>query len=306
MTRVKLISLILALVFLFCGCSKGRTVLTIGDTEIDYDTYRYFYLNYKAENPDHTEEQLYTLVTDAISMDVALTLLAKSQDVGLNKKEQESVDDYVENAISEYGGKQEFEKALGEAHLTEKLFRHFHSQKILENKLREYMYNEMNNIIKSDDATLDADIKKNFMAAKQVLIRNDEGDSKVKNKALADDILQKAVNGDDFDSLIKEYSEDTTAVTDYTYYFTYGQMVEAFEKAASDTPIGRVCEYVAESEVGYHIVMRMPLNEEYIDNHYEELRTAYKARCFNDMRKTLTESFTVEKSEDFDSINFNE
>ncbi len=306
MIRVKALALILALVLLLCGCAESSTVLTVGGKEISEDLYRYFYLNYKAESENYTEEEIHEMTVDAISMDVALTLLAESQDVALDKTEKKSIDDYVDASIANYGGRDAYLEALRKNHLTEELFRYFYSQQLLENKLREYMYLEMNNIIKSDDATVEADIKVNFMAAKQVLIRNDEGDNKAENKELAEEILKKAQNGEDFDALIKEYSEDTTAITDYTYYFTYGQMVEGFEKAVADTPIGRICDYVAESEAGYHIVMRMPLDEEYIDTHFEELRDAYKARSFNDMRKTLTESFEIVKSKDFDSIDFNE
>lgn len=291
---------------LLCGCQKSDTVLKVGGEDISYDTYRYFYLNYKAENPDYTEEELYEKSVDAISMDVALTLLAKSQELSLDKADKKSVNEYVEAAIANYGGKEAYNEALEKNHLTDELFRYFYSQQLLENKLREHMYLEMNNIIKSDDETVESDIKENFMAAKQVLIRHDNGKSAEENKALAEDILKKAQSGEDFDTLIKEYSEDTTALSDYVYYFTYGQMVEGFEKAVLDTAIGNICSYVAESEAGYHVIMRMSLDDEYIDSHFEELRDAYKARSFNDMRKTLTESFKVEKTKNFDTVDFDE
>lgn len=291
---------------LLCGCQKSDTVLKVGGEDISYDTYRYFYLNYKAENPDYTEEELYEKSVDAISMDVALTLLAKSQELSLDKADKKSVNEYVEAAIANYGGKEAYNEALEKNHLTDELFRYFYSQQLLENKLREHMYLEMNNIIKSDDETVESDIKENFMAAKQVLIRHDNGKSAEENKALAEDILKKAQSGEDFDTLIKEYSEDTTALSDYVYYFTYGQMVEGFEKAVLDTAIGNICSYVAESEAGYHVIMRMSLDDEYIDSHFEELRDAYKARSFNDMRKTLTESFKVEKTKNFDTVDLDE
>lgn len=305
MKQVKLISVFLTLILLLSGCT-GRTVMTVGGEEISYDTYRYFYLNYKAQNTALTEEKLHEKVVDTLCLDVALTLLAKSQNVGLNKQDKKSVDEYVAAAIEGYGSKKAYREALEDNHLTEELFRYLYSQQLLENKLREYYYLEMNNLIKSDDATLDADIKTNFMAAKQVLIRFDNGDSKEANKTLAEDILKKALDGEDFDLLVKEYSQDTSASSGYVYHFTYGQMVEGFENAVADTPIGRVCEYVATSEIGYHVIMRVPVDEEYIDAHYEELRDAYKARCFNEIRHTLIESFTVEKAKDFDNIDFNE
>lgn len=306
MTRVKLFALILALAMLLCSCSESKTVITVGTKDISYDTYRYFYLNYKAGDETLTEEQLHEKTVEAISSDVALTLLAKNHDVGLNKTEKESVEEYVKAAIENYGGKTAYKEALEKNHLTDELFRYLYSQQLLENKLREYLYLEMNNIIKSDDETVEADIQENFMAAKQILIRHDNSKSDEENRAAAEDILNKAKNGEDFDALIKEYSEDTTSVSDYVYYFTYGQMVEGFEKAVADTAVGQICSYVAESESGYHIIMRMPLSEEYIDEHFEELRNAYKARCFNEMRTTLTKSFEIVKAKDFDSIDFNE
>ena len=279
--------------------------MTIGGKNISEDTYRYFYFNYKASDPSLTEEQLHQKVTDTLCLDVALTLLAKNHDVGLNKEEKESVDAYIKSAKEQYGGKKAFNKAMSENHCTEKVLKHLYSQQLLENKLREYMYMEMNNIIKSDDATLEADIKENFMAAKQVLIRkNYENDDE--NKALAEHILEKALAGEDFDFLVGEYSQDTSASAGYVYHFTYGEMVEGFENAVADTPVGRICEYVAESEIGFHVIMRVPLDEEYVDSHFEEFRDAYKARCFNEIRQTLVKSFTIEKTKEFDSINFDE
>ena len=294
-----------ALALLLSGCSKATAVITVGGEEISYDTYRYFYKNY-AQYDIYTEEEIHQKTIEAISSDVALTLLANNKKVALDKSDKKAVDEYVDAAIANYGGKDAYLEALEKNHLTEELFEYLYSQQVLENKLREYMYSEVNNFIKSDDETFEADLKENFMAAKQVLIRNDEGDDKAENKALAESILARALEGEDFDALITEYSEDTTALSNYVYHFTHGQMLEAFEEAVLSVGITSICDYVAESEAGYHVVMRMPLDEEYIDEHYEELRDAYKARCFNDMRDTLTKSFTVEKSENFDSLNFDE
>ncbi len=306
MKQVKLIPLLLLLVILLTACGGSGSVMTVEGVDISYDTYRYFYLNYKAQDADATEEELHQSVVDAISTDVAITLLAQEQNVGLNKQERKAVDDYVEATIANYGGKTAYLEALEKNYLTEDLFSYLYSQQMLENKLREYYYLEMNDLIKSDDATFEADLKENFMAAKQVLIRHDNGSSKEANKALAEGILTKALAGEDFDSLIEQYSEDTSAASGYVYHFTYGQMVQGFEDAVSETAVGSVCSYVAESEAGYHVVMRVEMDAEYVNNHFEELRDAYKARRFNEIRDSYIESFTVEKSKDFDDYDFNE
>ncbi len=307
MTQVKLITVLLSLVLLLCACgSDSDAVATVGGKDISYDTYRYFYKNYKKESESYTEAQIKEKAFEAIASDVALTKLADKYEVELTSADEDAVSDYVEAATANYGGEDAYKKALEENFLTEDLFEYFYSQQILESKLRDYMYDEMNNIIKSDDATFEKDLRENFMAAKQILIRNDEGDDIEKNRELAESIFARAINGEDFDALIAEYSEDSSANDNYVYHFTHGQMLVAFEEAVEKTEVGKICNHVAVSEAGFHIVMRLPLDEEYIDTHFEELRDAFKARRFNEIRQELAESLAWEESEGFAELNFDE
>lgn len=306
MKWVKLTLILICAVLLLTACTSSDTVITIGGEDISHDMYRYFHMNYKKESDRYTEEQVYQKTVKALAQDVALTKLADKYNITLSDTDEAQIEKYVEAATANYGGKEEFKSALKENYLTEELFEYLYSRQILETKLRDHMYDERNNIIKSDDATFEKDLQVNFMAAKQILIRNDEGDDTEKNKTLAEDILLKLRNGADFDALIKEYSEDSSANDDYVYYFTRGQMLSAFEEAVEETEEGKLCQRVVYSEAGYHIVMRLPLDNEYTDTHYEELRRAYKARCFNEIRDEMAESFAVEKANDFDTLKFDE
>ena len=64
-----------------------------------------------------------------------------------------------------------------------------------------------------------------------MLIRLSEEEMATK-KALAEEIYQKAISGEDFDSLIAEYGEDPGMETyPNGYVFTYDQMAEEFEEA---------------------------------------------------------------------------
>ena len=86
---------------------------------------------------------------------------------------------------------------------------------------------------------------------------------KAECKAKAEEVLAKAQNGEDFDALIAEYNEDP-GMTSYTdgYYFSYGEMVEAFETASfalADNEISGIVE----TPYGYHIIKRLPVDDEF-------------------------------------------
>ncbi len=69
------------------------------------------------------------------------------------------------------------------------------------------------------------------------------------------DIRQRAVNGEDFGALAKEFSEDPSAKENMGNlgYFTSFRMVYAFESAAYKTPVGKISMPVR-TRFGYHLI----------------------------------------------------
>lgn len=90
-------------------------------------------------------------------------------------------------------------------------------------------------------------------------------DKKAEAKAQIEMIYEKIKNGEDFDALMNEYSQDT-GLKDYPdgYVFTGGEMVSAFEDAvfALGDIEGINLSGIVESEYGYHIIKRVPLPEQ--------------------------------------------
>lgn len=76
---------------------------------------------------------------------------------------------------------------------------------------------------------------------------------KVYQKAL--DVRKRALSGEDFAALARQYSEDPSARTNNGYlgYFGAFYMVYPFEKAAYETSVGEVSMPV-ESQFGYHLI----------------------------------------------------
>lgn len=69
------------------------------------------------------------------------------------------------------------------------------------------------------------------------------------------DIRQKALNGEDFEKLAVEYSQDPSAKENKGNlgYFTSFRMVYAFETAAYKTPLGEISKPVR-TRFGYHLI----------------------------------------------------
>ncbi|MBR5515412.1 MAG: peptidylprolyl isomerase [Clostridia bacterium] len=304
--KVGLVILSLVLCFCLFSCSKEigagyenkDIVLKANKEKISYDTYRYFYMNYKDSMPQADEEELYSLCTKAIAQDLAITLLAKEYKVELDDSEKETLNTYVQSIIDEKGGEEEYYQYLSENYLTGDLFRHLYSQKLLEQSLREYLMSEYNNIIPSDDASFEKDLEKNFMAAKQILIKKESANA----SELASEIMQMLEEGEDFDTLVAEYNEDEGTDSEYGRYFTKGMMVAEFEEAVLSVKEGELYPEVVESSVGYHIIKRLPIDMKYVDENYETLRYYYQTRCANEIISEKADSIKFEKTKKFDSF----
>ncbi len=298
MIKVKIIvaaALAAACVVSFASCTKhvqgvdrpsGDAALELTQVNSDFklkitqSEYDYYYLNFLAEGIGAEEAADKTLAE--LKRIGAIFSLAEEHGVSLEKEERKAVEAELEATIENFGGKEKFEEGLAEYNMTRELYVSLSQMNSLEIALRTYVTDEVSGVIKSDDETVESDIAENFIAAKQILIANDEGDDVDENRALAADILAKLAAGQDFDALAEEYGEDDSMDITYGRYFTDGMFPEAFENAAKRLAVGEMSELI-ESEVGFHIILRMPIDDAYIDENFNTLRYYYLNRTFNEI-----------------------
>lgn len=282
-------------ILLFAACSQrvqgvdrpeGKIALELTEKDSDFKLevtkaeYDYYYLNFLGEGIGADEAEARTLAE--LKRIAAIYSLAKEHEVELDEDGRKAAEAEMNVAIERVGGEKEFNEGLAEFNMTKELYVSLSQMNSLEVILRDYVTDEASGVIRSDDDTVEADIKENFIAAKQILIANDEGDDIDENRELAASIVAKLSEGGDFDELLAEYGEDKSMDAEYGRYFTDGMFPEAFENAAKELSVGEMSQ-VVESEVGFHIILRMPIEDEYVDENFNTLRYYYLNRCFNEM-----------------------
>jgi parvulin-like peptidyl-prolyl isomerase len=193
------------------------------------------------------------------------------------EEELSELDRSLAELVYALGGREAFDRTLTLYHMTPYLYYTQTQTEMLYEKLNTY-YLESGMILTSNEdvrALLDTD---EYVRAKHILITNDAGDDHEANLATAKDILARLQNGEDFDLLMKEYSEDVNAEGAPNgpdgYYFFRGEMDESFENASFALKEGEFSDIVT-SAYGYHIILRLEKEAEYMDTNLSSIKTAY-------------------------------
>ncbi len=115
----------------------------------------------------------------------------------------------------------------------------------------------------------------------------------------ANDVLALVESGEDFDALIAQYGEDPGMST-YPggYYFTTGMMVAPFEETAFALEEGQTSGLV-ETTYGYHIIQRLPLDDDAIMATDEYASKGYE--LFIDELEKISDEYEIVASESYEA-----
>ena len=294
--KVFAILLLAATLLSFAGCSGAelppeddRTVATVnGKHNVSYDLYKYFYLNYAAsykaeefegEKRLETDAEIRTLCKNALVNVFAVVDLAAEYGITVNDASvKESADLVVKEAIEEFGGKAEYAEALTSFHMTDSVFRFMMAVDACEDELYSVLTTGLGVIDNSDETVKNAIKGDEFVRIVQVLVAHDNGFSDDKNRKTAEKVLQLAKDGEDFDKLIANYSNDYSMTKD-GYYFTYGYMLDEIEEAAFALKVNEISDIII-TQNGYHIIKRLEKDDDFLATNYVSLKAQYESCKF--------------------------
>ena len=163
------------------------------------------------------------------------------------------------------------------------------------------------------NAPSDEDIQKyyedNYITAKHILITTvDPASGETKRtdeeaKKEAQSILDRINAGEDFDTLMNQYSEDTGLSNNPNgYTFTEGQMVTEFYDGAKALAEDEVSELV-KSSYGYHIIKRVKLDDSQLDNFKSDIVSAISGSMDELLQQWIDEA-QVETTDLYSTITY--
>lgn len=260
------IGLATAGVMLLSGCGNlenHKTAMTIGDTKISAGVIKF--VGEQGSNYTDPED-----IADIVEQNYMINAIADKMDLTMDDDEKEKVTTNVRNFRQQLGGKKETDKILKEYGINDDVLEVLMSTSIYAPKIMEIL-----TIEEPTDEEIRDSFKNDYLRAKHILISTkdqttgeDLDEAKMAEaEEKANEILERAKNGEDFDALIAEYNEDPGMSSNPDgYFFTDGDMVQEFEDATKSIQPNEIT--ICKSSYGYHIIKRLTLEES--DEKFEE------------------------------------
>lgn len=260
-----------ACALLLSGCgSKGQTAIHVGDFAITDNAVKF------------TAEQVMgspsaSGAVDALKQSYLMKSIAEEMGITLDEEQEQSIKREIGSFKANQGGKSEGDKLLKKYGVNDDLLSTIAASSMYSEKIFEQLD------IKKDpsDEELKQYFKDDYLRAKHVLISTvdsstgEEFDENAQAEAekKANEVLEKAKNGEDFDALIEEYNEDPGMSSNAEgYFFTDNQMVSEFENATKSIQPGEFT--LCKSSFGYHIIQRLPIDGADFDRFFEDNKSS--------------------------------
>lgn len=319
-------------VALLAGCGKSQTSSTTADAAITMDEgsvsmdeaklYAYvmksqYEAYYGSEIWDMEIEEGTTfgdsmkeMITKELVQMVLLSSKADDYGVSLSDEDKSSVDEYISNFKTNVG-----EDVMAAEGITEDAIRSV----VEKSTLAGYVYQKMMEeeaVELTDEETEDArciKVQHVLISTTETTKKDSEGNNVdmtdeekeaylAEQKAKAEEVLEKAKNGEDFKALSDEYTAENAGFEfsfDKNGYDPVNQssMVEPFYTAAWELEEGQISDLV-ESQYGYHIIKCISLNdEEATAASVEEAKESKKYTSINDKITQMVEEAKYTESD---------
>lgn len=336
MKKTGLIAVLAAGAIMFSGCTGGnskKVAMTVGDTQVTLGE-----INVLAETLTsyYSFDEARDTMADQIESTLKYGAVGKAMELELDEDAQSQVKQMTAYYAQQAGGLKAYKKYLAKCGTSIDFLNNLFEASAYQTLVTEKIQEELGEAEASDDE-LKAYFKENYYRAKHILIEKEapeetEEDTSEDTADAAEDtetaeaaetaeptaeplygeesaneLLERAQGGEDFDEMISKYSTDPGSESNPDgYVFTEGDMVDEFYGAVAGIEPGEFT--LAESDYGYHIIQRLSLSEddEQFDEWFEENRdsveSAYEQKQLEDKLDEYCEQYGITVERDDDTI----
>lgn len=257
MKKMRFLALALAATLALSSCgagvSKNDVAMEIGDVKVTAGDVAVITDLMSGGDFDSAK----AVIPEQIELSFKYAELAKAMGIELEPGEETSGVQVRAQQAKQLGGLSTLEKYLKDNGSSVKFLDELFGTSVYMSKVNE----KVNEMLKDTPVT-DEEVQKyyadNYMCAKHILI--DKGEDAEASKKLAEEILERAKNGEDFDKMAQDYSTDPGLETNpQGYVFTSGEMVKPFEDGVKALEVGGFG--ICESDYGYHVLLRLDIPE---------------------------------------------
>ncbi|MBR4720854.1 MAG: peptidylprolyl isomerase [Clostridia bacterium] len=292
----KLLVMIISLCLL-TSCANTDTVATVGKTKITKGEFEFYLSSIKNQLSGtelQTDEDWQTQeiegekaieVAKRRALEIAVNNaeyieVAKAEGMSLNDTEKQRIKDTKQQVITGYGGEKAYKEFLKKNNITDSFIQLMCESTVYYEKIADKVREEnpitepeMREYFETEKGVFDSEYKK----AKHILILTQDtqtgkslSEEEIKEaEELSNSLLERINAGEDFDGLMREYSQDPGLTTNPGgYVFTEGEMVSEFEQAVDSISFGEVT--ICKSSYGYHIIKRLPIEYEDVKDKIED------------------------------------
>ena len=300
MKKRKIIALLCALVFcigVFAGCAQdSQEIFSVNGEKVTRGKFMFFLENMKEmiaeeSNLDIKDESSWetaeienkkaidvakeNALNDVVSLMVQVQK-AKEEGITLSNDDKKAIGKQKNSFVQQYGGENSFNEQLKKWQITSDIFDEILQDYKYASKLQEKYMAEDEKISTVTDEEIQAkydterekSLRENIFAKHILIMTKEASDTQEavtdeQARAKAQEILDRIKAGEDFDTLMREYSEDgETSFDGYSFTHNDGQFIAEFDNAAYALGIGDVSDLV-KTQYGYHIIKRLPMQEEF-------------------------------------------
>ncbi len=278
-----------------------EVVMTIGDIDITYETYRYLYMScrttYEAEGTAKTVDEIKAEVLSELFYESAVQTLIKRYGTDLTAEQKKAVDDQVATLVAtykDYG--YDLDDALALRYMTRDVYKFSYAfETYMTANVYEYCKETENKVLDFSEEAINKKMEEyNHMLLIYVSINEERSEENAFKKAQG--VLEKLNAGEDFAEIAKNYSDDFGSDPIVGLYFKDGEMEPPIEDAYNALTEGEYTKEAIKLKDGYYIICRTAADVEYFTE------SLYPYYAFNDLLQSTKEELSVTYTDFFTTM----